>query len=129
MVKYKIRDDLNLVIFSLVGTASAKEVIENVQLLKTREKIHPGMDTVIDTREQINVLSRDEVLKIFFEMVGVEKSPFVAKTAIIAVSTEEFGTGSLYSVYKNKTKVEVVVFTEVNNAAKWLGVPIDETLF
>ncbi|MCJ7771797.1 MAG: hypothetical protein MUP22_01545 [Desulfobacterales bacterium] len=68
-------------------------------------------------------------MKIFFEMVGAGKNPFVAKTAIIAVSDEGFGTGSLHSAFKNKTKVEVVVFSDVNNASKWLKIPNEEMIF
>lgn len=75
------------------------------------------------------MLTLDEILKIFFKLVGVEKNPFVSKTAILAVSNEEFGTESLYSVYKNKIKVEVVVFFDLNNVTKWLGIADDKTIF
>ena len=129
MVKYIIRNDLNLIVFSLIGTVTAKDVIENVQFLKTREKINPGMNTAIDTREQINVFTRDEVLKIFFEIVGVDKIPLISKTAIIAVSNEEFGAGRLYSVYKNEKKVEVVVFSDTDKVSEWLRIPKDKKVF
>jgi hypothetical protein len=77
----------------------------------------------LDTREQINVLTRDEILKIFLEMVGVDKIPLINKAAIITVSNEEFGAGRLYSVYKNEKKVEVVVFSDTDNVSEWLGIP------
>jgi hypothetical protein len=129
MINFETKSNLNLIILSLIGTVTAKETIKKVQLLKTTEKIKFGMNTIIDTRSQINVLTRDELLKIFFEMVGSEKDPFVRKTAIIAVSNEEFGTGSLYSVYKNKKKVEVVLFSDINNVIKWLKIPKDKKIF
>jgi len=129
MIKYIIRVDLNVILFSLIGTVATKELVEKVQFLKIRDKINVGTNIVIDTREQINVFTRDEVLKIFFEMVGADKNPLIKKTAILTVSKEEFGTGRLYSAYKNKTKVEVVVFTDLKNASQWLEIPKDKTFF
>jgi len=129
MVKHIIKEELNLIVVSLIGTVTVKDVIEKVQFLKTREKINPGMNTAIDTREQINVLTRDEILKIFFEMVGVDKIPLISKTAIIAVSNEEFGAGRLYSVFKNEKKVEVVVFSDTDKVSEWLGIPKDIKVF
>ena len=38
---------------------------------------------------------------------------------------DEFGTGKLYSVYKNRIKVEIVVFSNVDKMSKWLEVPKD----
>jgi hypothetical protein len=129
MIKCIIKDDLNLIVFSLAGTVTRNDVIEKVRFLKARGKINQGMNTAIDTREQINIFTRDEILKIFFEMVGIDKMPLISKTAIIAVSNSEFGTGKLYSAYKNKVKVEAVVFSNIDNVSEWLGIPKGEIVF
>ena len=129
MVRFNIKDKFNIIIFYLVGTVSSQEMIEQVQALKLRDKINPGVNIAMNTREQINVFSRDEILKIIFEIVGAEKQPMIRKMAIITVSDEEFGTGKIYSVVKNKSKVEVVVFSNIDTAVQWLDIPKDVKLF
>ena len=129
MVRYAIKHKLNVIILSLIGSLTSQEVAEKVQTLKIKERVHPGMNIAIDTREQINVFTRDEILKIFFELVGVEKKPLINKAAIITVSDEELGTGKIYSVYKHKSKIEAVVFSDIDNAHKWLEIPKGIKLF
>ena len=55
--------------------------------------------------------------------------PLISKTAIIAVSNEEFRAGRLYSVYKNEKKVEVVVFSDTDKVSEWLRIPKDKKVF
>jgi hypothetical protein len=126
MVKEIIRNDLNVIVFSFVGAVTLKEVIEKIQFLKARDRIRPGTNIAIDTREQINIFTRDEVLKILFEIIGTDKNPLVSKTAIITVSNEEYGTGKLYSAYKNKKKIEAVVFSDIDKVLQWMGIPKDK---
>ena len=126
MTRRHYRDAENLVISVFAGKVDDAELEAHVEGLITEGRLKPGFRELADCR---GITSQDQVttegLRRTARLEAVSRLPEGGPLALVAPSGSTYGVARMYSVFAEKTRREIAVFTEIEEACGWLGTSVN----
>lgn len=120
---YEIRPGERLVLLRFHGHVTASDILDATSRLRADPAFEPGFATLVDCRDQISALSREELDRL---MAGVAARPPgpPRRVAVVVGSDVLYGVTRMFQILaEDRLPHTIEVFRELDEAKAWLGVP------
>lgn len=121
---FKVYEEHGLFISSWDGAVSDCDLLPSYKQLFENEKYRPGFHEIADLRQAQMTTVTGEGLRQLNSMVAQYLAGKCEgfKTAVIAPRDLPFALARQYEAYSSESPESVMVFREVSEALKWIGV-------
>jgi hypothetical protein len=109
------------------GVVSDDELLAFVQRTANDSEFRSGMHELIDLRRvDTSALSTRSLRRTAELFAAFDTGPAQGRVAIVAPEDLAYGLSRMYQAFRGEDAVELMVFRDMIDARKWLGLPEDE---
>jgi len=117
-VAYRIED--GLLIIRVSGHYDIMDIARAFDAAVTSPPFEPGLSLLLDWRDSLELPPTGDLLSRWASLTSV-KSLFSPRAAFVAANPADLERGRMFAVYATSQGFILEVFTDIDEAKRWLG--------